>query len=135
MGNLTSTKNTAPGAGTITITVKDAQTLYTYLCMAFDQRINNEITNLVSDDKNWVLVSENGKEIKVLTARTLVEMLNIVHKYEELKEFYFAHLYIDSINRPTKEHLNISPESYIRCAKDTKNFLDLIDRLNAKEDR
>lgn len=118
MGNLTSTKNTAAGAGTITITVKDAQTLYTYLCMAFDQRINNEITNLVSDDKNWVLVSENGKEIKVLSASTLVEMLNIVHKYEELKAYY-------------KEHLNISPESYIRCAKDTKSLSDLIDRLNA----
>lgn len=116
------TKNTAAGAGTITITVKDAQTLYTYLCMAFDQRINNEITNLVSDDKNWVLVSENGKEIRVLSASTLVEILNIVHKYEELKAFY-------------KEHLDISPELYIRYIKDTKNFSDLIDRLNAKEDR
>ena len=87
-------KNTAVGAGTITITVKDAQTLYTYLCMAFDQRINNEITNLVSDDKNWVLVSENGKEIKVLSASTLLEMLNIVHKYEELKADYKEYLYI-----------------------------------------
>ena len=122
MGNLTSTKNTAAGAGTITITVKDAQTLYTYLCMAFDQRINNEITNLVSDDKNWVLVSENGKEIKVLSASTLLEILNIVHKYEELKAYY-------------KKYLDMFPELYIRYTKDTKNFSDLIDRLNAKEDR
>lgn len=114
MGNLTSTKSTATGAGTITITVKDAQTLYTYLCMAFDQRINNEITNLVSDDKNWVLVSENGKEIRVLSASTLVEMLNIVHKYEELKAFY-------------KEKLNVSPDPYIQYLKDTKNFSDLMD--------
>ena len=103
------TKNTAAGAGIITMTVKDAETLYTYLCMAFDQRINNEITNLVSDDKNWVLASENGKEIRVLSASTLVEILNIVHKYEELKAFY-------------KEHLDVSPESYIQYAKDTKNF-------------
>lgn len=116
------TKNTASGAGTITITVKDAQTLYTYLCMAFDQRINNEITNLVSDDKNWVLVSENGKEIKVLSASTLLEMLNIVHKHEELKAYY-------------KEHLDVSPELYIQYAKDTKSFSDLMNRLNAKEDR
>lgn len=116
------TKNTAAGAGTITITVKDAQTLYTYLCMAFDQRINNEIMNLVSDDKNWVLVSENGKEIKVLSASTLLEMLNIVHKYEELKEFY-------------KEKLSVSQDLYIQYVKSTKSLSDLIDRLNAKEDR
>lgn len=116
------TKNTAAGAGTITITVKDAQILYTNLCMAFDQRINNEITDLVSDNKNWVLVSENGKEIRVLSASTLVEMLNIVHKYEELKEFY-------------KEKLDVSPDSYIRYVKSTKSLSDLIDRLDVKEDR
>lgn len=103
------TKNTAAGAGIITMTVKDAETLYTYLCKVFDQRITNEIMDLVSDDKNWVLVSENGKEIRVLSASTLVEMLNIVHKYEELKAFY-------------KENLDVSPGSYIQYAKDTKSF-------------
>lgn len=111
------TKNTTAGAGTITITVGEAKTLCTYLCMAFDQRINNEIMALVNDDKNWVLVSENGKEIRVLSASTLVEMLNIVHKYEELKAFY-------------KEKLNVSPDPYIQYLKDTKNFSDLMDQLS-----
>ena len=104
------TKSTASGAGTITMTVKDAETLYTYLCKVFDQRITNEIMKLVNDDKNWILVaSENNKQVRVLSASTLVEILNIVHKYEELKAFY-------------KEQLDVSPESYIQYAKDTKNF-------------
>lgn len=122
MGNLTFTKNTTAGAGTITTTVEEARTLCTYLCAAFDKCINNEIMDLVNDDKNWVLVSENGKEIRVLSASTLVEMLNIVHKYEELKAFY-------------KEKLNVSPDPYIQYVKSTKSLSDLIDRLNAKEDR
>lgn len=104
------TKNTAAGAGIITMTAKDAETLYTYLCTAFDQRITNEIMKLVNDDKNWVLIaSEDNKQVRVLSASTLVEILNIAHKYEELKAFY-------------KEQLDVSPESYIQYAKDTKNF-------------
>ena len=115
------TKNTAAGAGIITMTAKDAEILYTYLCMVFDQRTNNEITNLVSDDKNWVLVSENGKEIKVLSASMLLEILNIVHKYEELKAFYKERLDVE-LKAFYKEQLDVSPESYIQYAKGTKNF-------------
>ena len=104
------TKNTAVGAGTITVTVVDAKILYEHLYIAFDQCINNEVMDLVNDDKNWVLVtSEDNKQIRVLSASTLLKMLNIVHKYEELKAFY-------------KEHLGVSPELYIQYAKDAKNF-------------
>ena len=116
------TKNTAAGAGIITMTAKDAETLYTYLCTAFDQRITNEIMDLINDDKNWVLVaSEDNKQIRVLSASTLLKMLNIVHKYEELKAFYKEQLDVE-LKAFYKEQLDVSPESYIQYAKDTKNF-------------